>query len=55
MSWAISCGRKYNFRMGLSADWEVVLGTAASLDKAVEIDGYPDRQDLNVQVLELSA
>lgn len=47
-------GRKYNFRMGLSADWEVVLETAARLDKAVEIDGYPDRQDLNVQLLELA-
>jgi histidinol phosphatase-like PHP family hydrolase len=47
-------GRKYNFRMGLSADWKVVLETAASLDKAVEIDGYPDRQDLNLELLRLA-
>src|SRR5579884_1817113 len=36
-------GRIYNFRAGLSADWESVFGLAAALDKAVEIDGYPDR------------
>jgi histidinol phosphatase-like PHP family hydrolase len=47
-------GRKYNFRMGLSADWKVVFETAASLDKAVEIDGYPDRQDINLELLELA-
>jgi histidinol phosphatase-like PHP family hydrolase len=47
-------GRKYNFRMGLAADWEKVFETAASLDKAVEIDGYPDRQDINLQLLELA-
>jgi histidinol phosphatase-like PHP family hydrolase len=47
-------GRKYNFRMGLTADWEKVFGTAAALDKAVEIDGYPDRQDINVELLELA-
>jgi DNA polymerase (family 10) len=47
-------GRKYNFRIGLSANWELVFETAASLDKAVEIDGYPDRQDLNIQLLELA-
>src|SRR6185312_14456011 len=38
-------GRIYNFRLGLSADWSRVFATAAELDKAVEIDGYPDRQD----------
>jgi histidinol phosphatase-like PHP family hydrolase len=47
-------GRKYNFRMGLTAEWEKVFETAASLDKAVEIDGYPDRQDLNLSLLELA-
>jgi histidinol phosphatase-like PHP family hydrolase len=40
-------GRIYNFRLGLSADWPRVFGTAAELDKAVEIDAYPDRQDLS--------
>ncbi len=38
-------GRIYNFRNGLSADWSRVFALAAELDKAVEIDGYPDRQD----------
>ena len=39
-------GRIYNFRDGLSADWAKVFAVAAELDKAVEIDSYPDRQDL---------
>jgi histidinol phosphatase-like PHP family hydrolase len=47
-------GRKYNFRMGLSANWEAVFETAASLDKAVEIDGYPDRQDINLELIQLA-
>jgi histidinol phosphatase-like PHP family hydrolase len=47
-------GRIYNFRSGLNADWEKVLGVAAELDKAVEIDGYPDRQDLNVELLRIA-
>ena len=47
-------GRKYNFRLGLTADWERVFETAAALDKAVEIDGYPDRQDINVELLQLA-
>jgi histidinol phosphatase-like PHP family hydrolase len=40
-------GRIYNYRLGLSADWPRVFSAAAELDKAVEIDGYPDRQDLS--------
>ena len=47
-------GRIYNFRMGLTADWERVFATAAELDKAVEIDGYPDRQDLSIDLLKLA-
>ena len=46
-------GRVYNFRIGLSADWPRVFAEAARLDKAVEIDCYPDRQDLNVELLRL--
>jgi histidinol phosphatase-like PHP family hydrolase len=34
-------GRIYNFRLGLHAEWEKVFATAADMDKAVEIDGYP--------------
>ncbi len=47
-------GRVYNYRLGLSADWPRVFGVAAELDKAVEIDGYPDRQDLNLDLLKLA-
>jgi histidinol phosphatase-like PHP family hydrolase len=46
-------GRVYNFRIGLVADWPRVFAEAAQLDKAVEIDCYPDRQDLNLELLKL--
>ena len=47
-------GRIYNFRLGLEADWSRVFALAARLDKAVEVDCYPDRQDLNVDLLRLA-
>jgi histidinol phosphatase-like PHP family hydrolase len=47
-------GRIFNYRLGLQADWERVFKLAAKLDKAVEIDSYPDRQDLNVDLLKLA-
>lgn len=47
-------GRIYNFRLGLTADWPRVFGLAAELDKAVEIDGYPDRQDLSLDLVRLA-
>jgi histidinol phosphatase-like PHP family hydrolase len=47
-------GRIYNFRLGLTADWKTVFGLAAKLDKAVEIDGYPDRQDLSIDLLRIA-
>jgi histidinol phosphatase-like PHP family hydrolase len=47
-------GRIYNFRLGLQADWERVFGIAAELDKAIEIDGYPDRQDLSLDLLKIA-
>jgi histidinol phosphatase-like PHP family hydrolase len=47
-------GRIYNFRLGLKADWPRVFALAAKLDKAVEIDSYPDRQDLNLALLKLA-
>jgi DNA polymerase (family 10) len=47
-------GRIYNFRLGLQADWRKVFAKAAELDKAVEIDGYPDRQDLSGDLLKLA-
>lgn len=47
-------GRIYNYRLGLTADWSRVFAEAAQLDKAVEIDCFPDRQDLNVELLGLA-
>jgi histidinol phosphatase-like PHP family hydrolase len=47
-------GRIYNYRAGLSADWARVFTLAAELDKAVEIDAYPDRQDLSPDLLTLA-
>lgn len=47
-------GRVYNFRLGLQADWERVLDEAARLDKAVEVDCFPDRQDLDFATLEIA-
>jgi putative hydrolase len=47
-------GRIYNYRSGLSADWEKVFYEATRVDKAVEIDAYPDRQDLNMSLLKIA-
>ncbi len=47
-------GRIYNFRLGLRADWPRVFAEGARLDKALEIDCYPDRQDLNVALLKMA-
>jgi DNA polymerase (family 10) len=47
-------GRIYNYRIGLKADWPRVFAKAATLDKALEIDCYPDRQDLNVALLKIA-
>jgi histidinol phosphatase-like PHP family hydrolase len=47
-------GRIYNFRIGLSADWPRVFAEAARLDKALEVDCYPDRQDLNLALLKIA-
>lgn len=42
-------GRIYGLRPGLVADWPRVFAEAAARDVAVEIDGYPDRQDLDAE------
>ena len=47
-------GRIYNYRIGLSVDWPRVFAEAGELDKALEIDCYPDRQDLNVGLLKVA-
>ena len=45
-------GRIYNYRLGLKADWDRVFEEAARLGKAVEIDCYPDRQDLSFDLVQ---
>ena len=47
-------GRVYNYRIGLKADWKKVFDHATKLNKAVEIDSYPDRQDLDGELLKLA-
>jgi histidinol phosphatase-like PHP family hydrolase len=47
-------GRIYNYRVGLDADWSQVFDLAANLDKAVEIDAYPDRQDLSFDLVRIA-
>jgi putative hydrolase len=47
-------GRIYNFRIGLKADWPRVFAEAAQRDKALEIDCYPDRQDLDIALLKVA-
>jgi histidinol phosphatase-like PHP family hydrolase len=46
--------RVYNYRVGLQADWARVFAEAALLGKAVEIDGYADRQDLRGSLLKIA-
>jgi len=47
-------GRIFNYRLGLHADWRRVFTRIRECDRAVEIDGYPDRQDLDVRLLHLA-
>jgi DNA polymerase (family 10) len=47
-------GRIFNHREGLKTDWSRVFAEAARRDKAIEINGYPDRQDLKGSLLRLA-
>ena len=47
-------GRVYNYRPGLKADWNRVFAIAARLDKAIEVDCYPDRQDIDAPLLKIA-
>jgi putative hydrolase len=47
-------GRRWNHRLGLSADWPRVFEAAVEANTALEIDAYPDRQDLDVELLRLA-
>jgi histidinol phosphatase-like PHP family hydrolase len=46
--------RIYDRRAGLWCEWGRVFEEAAALDKAIEIDASPYRQDLDVELLELA-
>jgi len=43
--------RRYGVRLGLVADWHQIAQAAAERDLALEIDSWPDRQDLDVESL----
>ena len=47
-------GRIYNTRQGLKADWPRVFAAAAKAGTAIEVDCYPDRQDVNVELLKMA-
>jgi histidinol phosphatase-like PHP family hydrolase len=47
-------GRRWNSRPGLRADWPRVFAAAAAVGTAMEIDAFPDRQDLQVELLEVA-
>jgi histidinol phosphatase-like PHP family hydrolase len=47
-------GRRWDARPGLRADWPRVFEAAANAGTALEIDAFPDRQDLQVELLELA-
>lgn len=48
-------GRRFGARRGLQADWEVVVAEAARTGTALEVDAHPDRQDLDVSILQVAA
>jgi histidinol phosphatase-like PHP family hydrolase len=45
-------GRRWNTRPGLHADWPRVFAAAAEANTALEIDAFPDRQDMEVSLVE---
>jgi histidinol phosphatase-like PHP family hydrolase len=47
-------GRIFDFRVGLRADWPRVFERALRNDRAIEIDAYPDRQDLDLELLRIA-
>ncbi|QIF02872.1 PHP domain-containing protein [Roseimicrobium sp. ORNL1] len=46
--------RRWNKRLGLEADWPRVFAEAARLGKAIEVDGYAERQDLRQSLLKIA-
>jgi DNA polymerase (family 10) len=47
-------GRRWNVRPGLRADWPRVFAAAAEARTALEVDAFPDRQDLPVALIEVA-
>jgi putative hydrolase len=47
-------GRMFGRRTGLSADWPRVFAAAAGRGMALETDAHPERQDLDVERLEIA-
>ena len=47
-------GRRWNHRLGLQADWPRVFEAAVDAGTALEIDTHLDRQDLDVELLEVA-
>lgn len=47
--------RMWDRRIGLNADWKRVFEAAAEAGTAVELDGHPNRQDLDVETLRIAA
>jgi DNA polymerase (family 10) len=47
-------GRRWGARLGLRADWPRVFEEAAAHRTALEIDCFPDRQDLDVELLKVA-
>jgi histidinol phosphatase-like PHP family hydrolase len=48
-------GRHFHYRQGLKARWEQVFATCAEEGVAVEINGFPRRQDLDPDLARLAA
>ena len=47
--------RRWDTRRGLPADWPRVFAAAAESGVAVELDGHPHRQDLDVETARIAA
>ncbi|MFL5766489.1 MAG: hypothetical protein ACJ758_01430 [Actinomycetota bacterium] len=47
-------GRMFGRRLGLSADWPRVFAAASDRGMALEADAHPERQDLDVERLEIA-
>jgi histidinol phosphatase-like PHP family hydrolase len=43
-------GRRFNSRPGVIANWPDIFAIAAERNVAIEIDGYPDRQDVDFEL-----